>query len=74
MRCPAIGIFRMALSGADPVPDIYSIRVGGAAAIAGVRGLSANLGIRLDGIPVSDLIGGSSGFSGLVIACTSIQV
>jgi hypothetical protein len=44
------------------VPDIYSIRVGGAAAIAGVRGLSANLGIRLDGIPVSDLIGGSSGF------------
>ncbi len=44
------------------VPDIYSIRAGGAFAVNGVRGLSANLGMRIDGIPVSDLIGGSDGF------------
>jgi hypothetical protein len=44
------------------VPDIYSIRAGGVSSIKGVRGLSANLGTRIDGIPVSDLVGGSNGF------------
>jgi hypothetical protein len=44
------------------VPDIYSIRAGGATDIRGARGLSANLGIRIDGIPLSDLVGGSNGF------------
>jgi hypothetical protein len=44
------------------VPDIYSIRAGGAFTISAKRGLSANLGMRIDGIPVSDLIGGSDGF------------
>jgi len=44
------------------VPDIYSMRVGGASSVKGVRGLSANLGMRIDGIPVSDWIGGSNGF------------
>jgi hypothetical protein len=44
------------------VPDIYSIRAGGASNIKGARGLFANLGIRIDGIPLSDLVGGSSGF------------
>ena len=44
------------------VPDIYSIRVGGASDIKGVPGLAANLGMRIDGIPVSDLVGGSDGF------------
>jgi hypothetical protein len=44
------------------VPDIYSIRAGGAYSIKGVPGLSANLGMRIDGIPISDLVGGSNGF------------
>jgi hypothetical protein len=44
------------------VPDIYSMRVGGASNVKGVRGLSANLGVRIDGIPVSDWVGGSNGF------------
>lgn len=44
------------------VPDIYSTRVGAATDIKGVRGLSANLGVRIDGIPIRDLIGGSDGF------------
>jgi hypothetical protein len=44
------------------VPDIYSIRTGGAFTVSSVRGLSANLGMRIDGIPVSDLVGGSDGF------------
>ncbi len=44
------------------VPDIYSIRAGGASNIKGVRGLSANFGLRIDGIPLSDWVGASNGF------------
>jgi hypothetical protein len=44
------------------VPDIYALRAGGASTIRGIRALSMNLGMRIDGIPLSDWIGGSDGF------------
>lgn len=40
------------------VPDVYNARVGAAYVLAPARGLSVNLGVRFDGIPVRDLIGG----------------
>jgi hypothetical protein len=40
------------------VPDAYSARVGAAYALIPSRGLSVNLGGRIDGIPLRDLIGG----------------
>jgi hypothetical protein len=44
------------------VPDVYSLRAGVSAAIWPRRGISASLGPRMDGIPLRDLVGGSSGF------------
>ncbi len=44
------------------VPDVYHARLGLAYAVLPRRGLSASLGLRTDGIPVHDLIGGSHGF------------
>ena len=40
------------------VPDVYSARVGGAYSVLPDRALTINLGGRIDGIPVHDLIGG----------------
>lgn len=40
------------------VPDVYSIRAGGAFNVLPDQGLSVSLGARLDGIPVNDLMGG----------------
>jgi hypothetical protein len=44
------------------VPDVYSFRSGLSAALWRKRGISASLGPRLDGIPLRDVVGGSSGF------------
>jgi hypothetical protein len=44
------------------VPDVYHARFGLALAVLPKQGLSASLGLRADGIPVRDLIGGSDGF------------
>ena len=44
------------------VPDVYSLRSGVSTAIWPRRGISASLGPRIDGIPLRDLVGGSSGF------------
>src|SRR5271165_3843478 len=44
------------------VPDVYSLRTGIAFAIRPKQGLSFSIGPRIDGIPIHDLIGGSSGF------------
>jgi hypothetical protein len=43
------------------VPDVYHARLGLALAVLPRQGLSASLGLRTDGIPVRDLIGGSDG-------------
>jgi hypothetical protein len=40
------------------VPDVYSVKAGLAYALAPSKGLSANLGARVDGIPLRDVIGG----------------
>ena len=40
------------------VPDVYSARLGAAFAVLPDHGLTVNLGARIDGIPVHDLIGG----------------
>ena len=40
------------------VPDAYSVRMGAAYALAPSRGLSVNLGGRIDGLPLRDVIGG----------------
>ncbi len=40
------------------VPDAYSVRAGIAYALAPSYGLSVNLGARVDGIPLRDVIGG----------------
>lgn len=40
------------------VPDVYSLRAGAAFNLLPDQGLSASLGMRMDGIPVRDLIGG----------------
>jgi len=44
------------------VPDVYHARLGIAYAVLPSRGLSASLGLRADGIPTHDLVGGSDGF------------
>lgn len=40
------------------VPDVYSVRAGAAYALMPSWGLSTNLGGRIDGIPMRDVIGG----------------
>lgn len=40
------------------IPDVYSVRTGIAYALAPSRGLSMNLGARIDGIPLRDVVGG----------------
>ena len=40
------------------VPDVYSARLGAAYALLPEQGLSVSLGLRMDGIPVHDLVGG----------------
>jgi hypothetical protein len=40
------------------VPDVYSLRGGAAVNLLPDHGLSASLGVRYDGIPVHDLVGG----------------
>jgi hypothetical protein len=40
------------------VPDAYSVRAGVAYALAPSRGISVNVGARMDGIPLRDVIGG----------------
>jgi hypothetical protein len=44
------------------VPDVYSLRSGVSAPLSRKHGISASLGPRIDGIPLRDLVGGSSGF------------
>src|SRR5947207_1949806 len=41
------------------VPDAYSMRAGVGYALAPSHGLSVNLGARIDGIPLRDVIGGA---------------
>jgi hypothetical protein len=40
------------------VPDVYSARVGSAFSVLPERNLTISLGARIDGIPITDLIGG----------------
>lgn len=40
------------------VPDVYSARAGAAYALIPDKGLSVNLGLRIDGIPLRDVVGG----------------
>jgi hypothetical protein len=44
------------------VPDVYSVRSGVSTPIWRKHAISASLGPRLDGIPLRDFVGGSSGF------------
>lgn len=44
------------------VPDVYSARTGLAYAVAPAAGLSASLGLRIDGMPMGDLIGGEDAY------------
>jgi hypothetical protein len=44
------------------VPDVYSVRSGISTALWRRHGISASLGPRIDGIPLHDFVGGSSGF------------
>lgn len=44
------------------VPDVYSVRPGLSYAVLPKRGLTATLGMRIDGIPIRDIVGGSNGF------------
>jgi hypothetical protein len=44
------------------VPDVYSFRSGVSTALWRRHGISASLGPRIDGIPLRDFVGGSSGF------------
>jgi hypothetical protein len=44
------------------IADQYLLRVGGVWGVPWVQGLSLSLGSRLEGVPVRDLIGASSGF------------
>jgi hypothetical protein len=44
------------------VPDVYSARGGMAYDLSPKRGISGSLGVRIDGIPIHDLIGGSDGY------------
>ena len=43
------------------VPDQFAVRLGGSYALP-VAGASTSLGVRYEGVPVEDLIGGSQGF------------
>ncbi|MEO5824331.1 MAG: hypothetical protein ABIR59_00405 [Gemmatimonadales bacterium] len=40
------------------VPDVYSARVGTAVSVLPAQGITVSLGLRMDGIPKNDLIGG----------------
>jgi len=40
------------------VPDVFSVRGGAAFALVPSHGLSTNLGLRMDGIPLRDVVGG----------------
>ncbi len=44
------------------VPDVYSFRAGVSRGVGRRRGFLASLGSRIDGIPIRDFVGGSSGF------------
>ncbi len=44
------------------VPDVYSARTGLAYGVAPTAGLSASLGLRIDGIPMGDLMGGEDAY------------
>lgn len=44
------------------VPDVFDVRLGGAYAAMPRRGVSLNVGTRIDGIPKHDLYGGDRGF------------
>lgn len=44
------------------IPDSYLARVGSMIAIPQVEGLAAGLGLRIEGVPVRDIIGGDDGF------------
>jgi hypothetical protein len=44
------------------VPDQFMVRAGLAYALPAIKGLSATLGGRIEGVPVRDLIGGSHAF------------
>jgi hypothetical protein len=44
------------------IADQYLVRGGASAAVPGVRNLSFSAGVRWEGVPVRDLIGGSYGF------------
>ncbi len=44
------------------VPDVYSARTGLAYGVAPTAGLSASLGLRIDGIPMGDLFGGQDAY------------
>ena len=44
------------------VPDVYSVRSGISTQLSRRHSISATLGPRIDGIPLRDLVGGSSGF------------
>lgn len=44
------------------VPDVYSYRLGATSTISPKKAVSASLGVRVDGIPLRDLIGDDGGF------------
>lgn len=44
------------------IPDSYLARAGTMVAVPQVDGLSAGLGMRIEGVPVRDIIGGDEGF------------
>jgi hypothetical protein len=44
------------------VPDVFHLRFGGAYPVWPSAGVSASLGVRFDGIPVTDILGGDGGF------------
>lgn len=44
------------------VPDVYAARVGAAFSFQQFQGVGFNLGVRIDGIPTRDPVGGSDGF------------
>lgn len=46
----------------NSVPDQYLARAGVAVPVPKVRGLSVSLAARIEGVPVSDVFGGSDGF------------
>ncbi len=44
------------------VPDVYSVRSGISTSLSRRHAISASVGPRIDGIPLRDFVGGSSGF------------